>query len=1025
MSAPPNVAPYSRAIAPDEWILLATPHGLGVHTQCCVEGYGTIDPAALSAALAEVGNRCPGTRLVRRGRRWVDSGTPPAVRVAEGDGSGKPRFDSPVLNARLGQRGAASCEVVLLPGTPTAVVFRANHGVMDARGLVFWMEQVFRALRGEAVARATSRLTLEEIMAEIAAERGIPLPPRVEVEEEVKWAPILGPLPGRPYRVIRRNRTIDGYHPAVTAKVARELAAYADTTAKMLIPVDLRQYLPGLATTGIASGSVRILAGKDDDWSDVQARLLAALNAGEYLTSWGDPTVLRLPLPLVRFVFGLLDRWWVADNDAIPKSKVADFVASMSNLGRMELANFSTDRFEATSFRSLVHGRLVPELDIVESGGHTDIAVTWRDGPGVAERIEALLDQIEEQLSPRARRCWDGNRTEREAPEATLTQLFAEQVKRTPDATAVSGPEGDMTYAELDRRAGAVAAALRTRGLGRDDKIGLLAGRSAAAVVAVWGVLKAGAAYLPIDATYPDARIAQLLADAKAPLCLLEEPVGERDCLPPGCEGVSLASLPAQPPDGWRDAEAGPGDLAYVVYTSGSTGAPKGVEIEHRNVVNYVRWAIREANINAATRMPLIPSISFDVAGCAFFLPLLAGGAVLPVRDVNPVTLREVLEDRGATAMAITPSHLEIINRSGVRHTTMRVVMTMGELLRRSTALRAKEVLGPECRILCQYGPAETTIVNNSHEFDPETDTEPGVPFGRPMDNNTLHVLDPQGRFVAPGEAGEAYIGGLQVGRGYLGRPDLTRQRFVRLADGSRVYRSGDIVRLLPNGEPAFVSRADDQVKVAGHRIEPAEIAQVLESHPRIRQAVVIPRTRPGREDKELCAYVVCDGDAGPGGGTDPGELKEFLASRLPRYMVPAAITPVAEIALTTNGKLDTRLLPDPFTAPAADDDRTGTGQGDQTGRDDVTAAVAAIWARTLQVDTGLIDEQSDFHQLGGNSMLLLAMIDEVLSSVADQGKAEFTDELIRIIREPTLSQVSVLAREIRDRKRDEQASRL
>ena len=378
--------------------------------------------------------------------------------------------------------------------------------------------------------------------------------------------------------------------------------------------------------------------------------------------------------------------------------------------------------------------------------------------------------------------------------------------------------------------------------------------------------------------------------------------------------------------------------------------------------------------------------------------------------------------------MAITPSHLEIINRSGVRHTTMRVVMTMGELLRRSTALWAKEVLGPECRILCQYGPAETTIVNNSHEFDPETDTEPGVPFGRPMDNNTFHVLDPQGRFVAPGEVGEAYIGGLQVGRGYLGRPDLTRQRFVRLADGSRVYRSGDMVRLLPNGEPAFVSRADDQVKVAGHRIEPAEIAQVLESHPRIRQAVVIPRTRPGREDKELCAYAVCDSDAGPGRGIDPAELKEFLASRLPRYMVPATITPVTEIALSTNGKVDARRLPDPFTTPPSDcahtdDDHVHAGQGDQSGLDDVTAAVAAIWARTLQVDTRLINEQSDFHQLGGNSLLLLTMIDEVFSSVAEQGKAEFRDELVRIIREPTLSQVSVLAREIRDRKLDEQAS--
>jgi amino acid adenylation domain-containing protein len=990
MSASSNVAPFSRAIEPDDWVTLATPPGLGVHIQYCVEGYGTIAPAALSAALAEVANRCPGTRLVRRGRRWVDSGVPPAVRVAEGDAAGEPRFDSPLLKSRLAERGAATCEVVLLPGTPTVVVFRANHGVMDARGVMFWMEQVFRALRGEAVTAATSMLTLDEIMAEIAAARGIPFPPQVEAEEaaeEAKWTPYLGPLPGRPYRTIRRNRVIDGYHPAIAAKVAREVAAYAGTTALMSIPVDLRQYYPGLITTGVASSSVRIPVGKDDDWSDVHARLLAALDAGEYLTSWGDPRVLKLPLPLARLLFRLFDRWWVADNDNIPK--VADFIASISHLGRMELADLSTGQFEATSARSLIDGRLIPEIDIMESGGHTDIVVAWRDGPGVAERIEALLDQIEERLSPRALRCWDGNRTEREAPEATLTQLFAEQVKRTPGATAVSGPDGDMTYAELDRRASAVAAALRARGLGRDDRIGLLAGRSAAAIAAVWGVLKAGAAYLPVDTTYPDARIAQVLTDARAPLCLVEEPVGERDCLPPGCEGVGLASLPAEPPDGWQDADAKAGDLAYVIYTSGSTGAPKGIEIEHRNVVNYVRWAIREANIDATTRMPLIPSISFDVAGCAFFLPLLAGGAVLPVRDVNAVTLREVLEDRGATAMAITPSHLEIINRSGVRHTTMRVVMTMGELLRRSTALQAKEVLGPECRILCQYGPAETTIVNNSHEFDPETDTEPGVPFGRPMDNNTLHVLDPQGRFVAPGEVGEAYIGGLQVGRGYLGRPDLTRQRFVRLADGSRVYRSGDMVRLLPNGEPAFVSRADDQVKVAGHRIEPAEIAQVLESHPRIRQAVVIPRTRPGREDKELCAYAVCDGDAGPGGEADPAELKEFLASRLPRYMVPATITPVAEIVLNANGKVDAKRLPDPF----ADYEHTDAEQGDQTGRDEVTAAVAAIWARTLQVDTRLIDEQSDFHQLGGNSLLLLTMIDEVLSSVAEQSKAEFSDD--------------------------------
>jgi acyl-coenzyme A synthetase/AMP-(fatty) acid ligase len=410
----------------------------------------------------------------------------------------------------------------------------------------------------------------------------------------------------------------------------------------------------------------------------------------------------------------------------------------------------------------------------------------------------------------------------------------------------------------------------------------------------------------------------------------------------------------------------------------------------------------REAGIGAATRMPLIASISFDMAGCAFFLPLLAGGTVLPIRDVNAVTLREVIETGDANTLALTPSHLDLINLAGVRRSAMRVVMTAGELLRRSTALRAREIFGPGCRILCQWGPTETTIVNTSHEFDPETDTDAGVPFGRPMDNNTVHVLDSLGRFVAPGEAGEAYVGGVQVARGYLGRPDLTRQRFVRLADGRRVYRTGDIARLLPSGELAFVSRADDQVKVAGHRVEPAEIAQVLEELAEVHQAAVVARSRPGRQDKELCAYVV----AAP--GTAIAGLKEFLAGRLPRYMIPAAIIAVPDIPRNANGKTDTRQLPDPFS-PA--DGMTGD-DGPVADRDEVTNAVAGIWARALQLDARLIDKEADFRQLGGNSILMLSMIDEVSRIVAGDAHEQFMAELGQIIRKPTLGRVSDVARQ-------------
>ena len=1001
---------YSRPISPDDWLMLAGLDGLVMEIQICVEGDGGIDPAAMSAALAAVADACPGTRLVRRGRRWVDSGTAPAVRVAPAGAFDRARLDSPLLRSRLAGRGRPSCEVLLVPGAPATVIFRAHHSVMDGKGVMFWQEQVFRALRGEPVEGAASRLTIEEILAETAAALGQELPPKAP-PGPAGWQPLLGDLPAAPPGSLWRRRTIDGYHPAATAKIMRQVTAYGDGTGQVLVPVDLRQYRPALRTTGAATGSVKVPVRAGEDWSDVHASLLTALGEHRFLASGGPGYLLRVPQPLLRMVHRWLERRAGRDGEFLVKSGVCDFAACVSHLGTVSLADFCAPGFEATSCYSLGSVTFIPSLDIVESGGRTEITVAWRDGPGAAAGAEAMLDQIEERLSPRSSRDWDGNRTDREAPPDTLTSLFAETVSRTPDAVAISGPDGDMTYAELSRRAGAVAAALRSRGIGRDDRVGLVAGRSAAAVVAIWGILKAGAAYLPIDAAYPDARIAQLLADAGAPLCLLEPPAGQRDCLPAGCAGVGLDTLPAADPSWTRDADARPEDLAYVVYTSGSTGAPKGVEVEHRSVVNYVRWATAEAGIDASARMPLIPSISFDVAGCAFFLPLLAGGTLLPVREVNLATLREVLEDGRVTVIAVTPSHLDLINHAGITHPSMRVIMTMGELLRRSTALRAREIFGPECRILDQWGPAETTIVNTSHEFDPETDTDPGVPFGRPMDNNTVHLLDSHGRFVAPGEPGEAYVGGVQLARGYLGRPDLTRQRFVRLADGSRAYRTGDIARLLPSGELSFISRVDDQVKVSGHRIEPAEVAQALERHPRVRQAAVIPRTRPGREDKELCAYVVCEPGAGPGAepGAAPDDWKDFLAERLPRYMVPATLHAVARIPLTANGKIDARRLPDPFAVPAAGSDR-GPG-GALADRDDVMGAVAGIWARTLQIDVRLIDEQADFHHLGGNSVLLLSMIDEVLQSVVVHGQAEFMRELARIVREPTLGQVSELAR--------------
>jgi acyl-coenzyme A synthetase/AMP-(fatty) acid ligase len=312
-------------------------------------------------------------------------------------------------------------------------------------------------------------------------------------------------------------------------------------------------------------------------------------------------------------------------------------------------------------------------------------------------------------------------------------------------------------------------------------------------------------------------------------------------------------------------------------------------------------------------------------------------------------------------------------------------------------------MFGPECRIVNSYGPTETTVVVSHHVFDPERDTGAAVPIGVPQDNITLYLLDAERRFVAPGETGELYIGGVQLARGYRGRPNLTRERFLYMADGSRVYRTGDLARRLPSGEVECCGRIDDQIKIHGYRVEPAEIAQALESHPGVTSAVVVARSRAGLKDKNLCAYVV----TGP--YVDIAELEVYLGERLPSYMVPAVTIKVDEIPRTVNGKVATAALPDAF---AVTDERGAESRP----RDGVEDAVAKIWARVLRVSDDQFGTANDFHTLGGDSVSLITMVAEVAREVVGPtGEKAFIRRLPEIIRCPTVERISELARHTRD----------
>lgn len=1009
--------PDRRRTAPFEWWYLAFPRNLSPVMNLCVEGSGRVDPEALREAVAVASQACPGARLVRRGRYLVDSGLAPSVRwVRSGPLDADRLHEIPELRAPLPRSRGVLSEVVVFDGPAPTLAFRASHAVFDGHGLLLWAGEVFRALRGEEPLGADWRTTIVEL--------DDPLYRDADVSRLHYDLPSLLGVPERAGAsdVLWRRRTVDGNFPGVAAVVGSYIAERSDLpVAPISFPVNLRPFHPGVRSTANLAVTVVLDLPRGQPWATTYQQMLNVLLQRRGQVHAPGPEVLKAPLTVLKALISLSDRRFRT------RDRLAG-LANVNNMGRVDPAVFTTPGFEASGVYLLPPREPASPLGItlVEGDGHTEITLAWVNGAGMARSADAFLDDLGEELSPIARRRAStltpaathatAARDLVPAPDAapggrSVVESFLDQARRTPDAIAVSGSQGDLTYAQLDNCARAIAGRLRARGVGRNMVVGLLTDRSLAAVAGAWGVLMAGAAYLPMDTKHPDDRIRALLEDAGAGVCLTERPQDGRDCMPGQCAGLVLDDLIAQARAGTLEPAPAPdppdpADLAYVVYTSGSTGRPKGVEIEHRSLSNYARWSIRDHGIDATTRLPLLCSLSFDVAEISLILPVLVGGTVLTTPDeISHVSIREML-DGGANMLALTPSHLDLISRLDMHPRGVHTLIVIGEQLTRSVALRAHEQFGPQCRIINLYGPAEATIGVSHHFFDPARDTGAAVPIGVPLDTTVFYLLDPQRRFAEAGETAELYIGGVQLARGYRGRPDLTRDRFTRMADGTRVYRTGDIVRRLPSGGLEFCGRIDDQLKIQGHRIEPAEIVAALQTHPAVTQAVVVARSRDGRPEQVLCGYVTLAEPVTTDG------LLAHLSQRLPSYMVPTVLVALEELPYSVNGKVAVGALPDPFTGSS---DRAETVV---SGRplDEVEDQVARIWATVLDGDRAGIAGDTDFHRLGGTSMSLIAMVAEVSRHVVGAaGERAFTSRMSEILAQPTVARVAALARACQD----------
>ncbi|NNC02670.1 amino acid adenylation domain-containing protein, partial [Corallococcus exiguus] len=484
--------------------------------------------------------------------------------------------------------------------------------------------------------------------------------------------------------------------------------------------------------------------------------------------------------------------------------------------------------------------------------------------------------------------------------DATLSSRFAAQVARTPDAVALVAGDGRLTYRELRARARAVAHTLRQRGVGPESVVGLCVDRSVELAVGMLGILEAGAAYLPLDPAYPAQRLAAMWEDSGAKVLVGPRRLEDVIAVPAERRLFLDDVAPSVGADFVRSA----GDartLAYVLYTSGSTGRPKGVGVPHRTVMNFFRAMDAHVSPCPGTWLAMT-SISFDISVLELLWAWTRGfQVVLAPTGLEPAAFADLLERHAVTHFQCTPSYARaLVEEPRALHALsgLRQMLVGGEALPGSLASKLREHVPA---LLNMYGPTETTVWSSMHRV--ETDTAGTVSLGRPLANTGLHVLDALLRPVPVGVPGELFIGGEGVVRGYLGRPDLTAERFVpdalREAPGTRMYRTGDRVRWLADGTLEFLGRIDHQVKLRGFRIEPGEIEAALRTHPEVREAVVDVR------DQRLVAYVV------PAFG-DAGVLREHLRSRLPAYMVPSAFVGLDALPLTPNGKVDRHALPAP-----------------------------------------------------------------------------------------------------------------
>ncbi|WP_342551889.1 non-ribosomal peptide synthase/polyketide synthase [Paenibacillus sp. FSL R7-0652] len=620
---------------------------------------------------------------------------------------------------------------------------------------------------------------------------------------------------------------------------------------------------------------------------------------------------------------------------------------------------------DTLNFKFTYNSKVISENDIVTICKHLKetILTVLKDPTIKLSDINIVPNEEKAQIA-------GFNATEAAYPkEKTIHQLFEEQVERTPENIAVVYKGEELTYRELNERANQLARNLRARGVGPESIVGLMVERSLEMIVGIMGVLKAGGAYLPLDPTYPQERITYMLEDSGTALILTQRHVADRVAFQGDMLYLEDQKIYSGPGDDLAGVSS-PQNLAYVIYTSGTTGRPKGVLTTHRNVVRLLVSDNSLFDFNSNDVWTLFHSYCFDFSVWEMYGALVFGGTLIVVPHAvvkNPTLFMELLETHQVTILNQTPSYFkqlanEILTNNSER-LAIRKIIFGGEALNPSS-LRIWNARYPNIQLINMYGITEITVHATYKEITVLEIGEACSNIGKPIPTLGAFILDRNGHMSPLGVAGELYISGDGLARGYLNQPELTAERFVPnpFEPGERMYRTGDLARWLPDGNVEYLGRIDDQVKIRGYRIELGEIETQLAKHEHVIEAAVV-----AREDLQgqsyLCGYVVANGDL------TVASLRQYLGQGLPDYMIPAHFVQLDQLPLTPNGKLDRKALPEP-------NGTMESGRVYVAPRSETEEQLAALWKSVLGVEK--IGVQDSFFELGGHSLNAMIVVSRV-----------------------------------------------